>query len=527
MEKIKNLPAWALVVLTFVSFALLSPKWLMPPAAWFAPALLVLLLKSHRLARAFFVCFGVILSSSLVANYKVMPFPGIFFVVMVVVISLQACIPFLVNHFLWSRVKGFQKTLILPCAFVVYDYLTSLGGGGTWGLLANTQIENLAFVQLVSITGVWGISFLLYWWAAIVNWFLEEGFEKKGRFVAIVAATFSLVIVFGFVRLNPFFLEANETVRVAGITGNNLEMVKSIYQHATGKKFTADINRLTQSSPELQELNSGLAAFIEDPYAPKFDHARLDLVAFQDSIFNVAAREAMAGAKVISMSEALLFTTKRDEGDLIERAKLFAVKHQVHFLLAMVSFIPTKVQMGSKYMENKALLIAPDGSLVYTFFKNKPVPVVEGSIAGDGNVPVAATPFGNIATSICYDADFPQLMRKAGQQQADIMLLPSGDWREVSPYHAQMARMRAIENGFSLVRPVSNAQSFAFDYLGRQLSVRNFFDSGEKVLVAYVPTKGTQTIYPVIGDVLVYACGLLLLVLMVLALRSGRVPQVV
>lgn len=126
--------------------------------------------------------------------------------------------------------------------------------------------------------------------------------------------------------------------------------------------------------------------------------------------------------------------------------------------------------------------------------------MVESSIAGDGKVPVIQTLYGNVAISICYDGDFPTLMQQVSAQRADLLLLPSGDWREVSPYHAQMASVRAIENGVSLLRPVSFAQSIATDRNGRILATRNYYDKGEKVLVAHIPVTRISTIYSIVGD---------------------------
>ena len=138
------------------------------------------------------------------------------------------------------------------------------------------------------------------------------------------------------------------------------------------------------------------------------------------------------------------------------------------------------------------------------------MPVVDPSIAGDGVIPVLKTPFTNLATSICYDADFPDLMKQAGIKDVDILLLPSGDWKEIAPYHAQMAIVRGIENGFSLVRPVSGATSVVTDPYGRVRGIKNFDDEGPKVLVAYVPVKRVKTFYPIIGDIVVYLCGMAL-----------------
>jgi len=156
--------------------------------------------------------------------------------------------------------------------------------------------------------------------------------------------------------------------------------------------------------------------------------------------------------------------------------------------------------------ENKTLLIDPKGNVLDAYYKNVPVPLVEPSVVGDGTIPVFDTPYGRLAPVICYDADHQTLIRQAGVAGADILLVPSGDWWHISPYHTYMAVMRGIENGFSVVRQVSGGLSIATDPRGNVLASMDFFKNEEKVNVAYVPTKGIRTIYSVIGDVFAWLC---------------------
>ena len=85
-------------------------------------------------------------------------------------------------------------------------------------------------------------------------------------------------------------------------------------------------------------------------------------------------------------------------------------------------------------------------------------------------VPVADTALGRLATVICYDMDFPALLRQAGQAQADLLLAPASDWAPVKFGHAQWATFRAIENGVSLVRPTREGLQIAVDHQGRVLA---------------------------------------------------------
>ena len=49
--------------------------------------------------------------------------------------------------------------------------------------------------------------------------------------------------------------------------------------------------------------------------------------------------------------------------------------------------------------------------------------------------------------------DFPGHLKQAGRRNADIMLVPSNDWREIDPWHSHMARLRGVEQGFTILEP--------------------------------------------------------------------------
>ena len=186
----------------------------------------------------------------------------------------------------------------------------------------------------------------------------------------------------------------------------------------------------------------------------------------------------------------------------------------------MASIIPGKVEMGAKYMENKALFINPAGATEVSFLKNIPVPLVEASLPGNGEVPVIATPYGDVAISICYDADFPHLIRQASAKGADILLLPSGDWKEISQYHGLMASVRAIENGLSLVRTASGANSIATTPRGNIISSKSFSNTAVNVMIATVPSAGLKTIYSTAGDSFAFLCIGLCMLILVAAIRK-------
>jgi apolipoprotein N-acyltransferase len=125
---------------------------------------------------------------------------------------------------------------------------------------------------------------------------------------------------------------------------------------------------------------------------------------------------------------------------------------------------------------------------------------VESAKPGDGQVPTIPTPYGRLASVVCYDGDFAGLLRQAGQAGADIMLIPGNDWREIDPQHTQLTTFRAIESGFSLVRQTSTGLAMTVDYQGNVLAAADYFTTDPQVMVANVPTRGARTLYATIGD---------------------------
>ncbi len=124
------------------------------------------------------------------------------------------------------------------------------------------------------------------------------------------------------------------------------------------------------------------------------------------------------------------------------------------------------------------------------------------------------TASGRIATVICFDADFPDLMRQGGSKGVDVMLVPSNDWQGIDPLHTHDATFPAIENGYSLVWQDSNGLAMTVDYQGHVLAATDYFTTDPQTMIAFVPVKGVWTIYGLVGDLFAWLCilGLLSLV---------------
>ena len=114
-------------------------------------------------------------------------------------------------------------------------------------------------------------------------------------------------------------------------------------------------------------------------------------------------------------------------------------------------------------MFNRSLLISAEGKVVATYDKihmfDATLPggtVIKESSAyrpGERAV-IAATPWGKLGMTVCYDLRFPALYRALAQRGAAMLAIPSSFQRETGKAHWHvLLRARAIENAAFVIAP--------------------------------------------------------------------------
>jgi apolipoprotein N-acyltransferase len=117
----------------------------------------------------------------------------------------------------------------------------------------------------------------------------------------------------------------------------------------------------------------------------------------------------------------------------LKRAQDFAKEHNVYFAPAVLSF-----KYDSLYAENKIIMINPKGEIEYEYEKT----ISRYPTKSDGVIHATHTPYGKIATVICFDADFPKFIRSIAKQDIDILLIPKFDTPRISPGHTYSSSLR-------------------------------------------------------------------------------------
>jgi apolipoprotein N-acyltransferase len=389
------------------------------------------------------------------------------------ILALLLSIPYIADRLIYPKLKGTRilSTLSFPVAATAILFLISLEGPFDGDMISGVYGYgnlNLAFKQIASIAGLWGFVFIFSWFASVVNFAWEKGFNW-GQ-IKTVTLTFAFILLaiflFGAVKTSSLMNPEPDTVKIAAI----------FLLPEEGRGFDPEGLFSKEPSP-YEETMSKIEALTE--------------------------KAASSGAKIVAFQETAIKVNENDENTFIERCKSIAVEYDVYFSLGYGVF-PNE---GKGW--NKAVLISNQGVLEVDYRKRYLLGM--GDLFGESIIynkgpeviQSVDTPYGRIAVSICRDMSFPPYARQAGEQQVDIMLDPSYD---VPKSKGAIYYLRAIENGFSMVRPVYNGYSYAVDHNGKMLAHMDSDNTDTGIMYADVPTQGVNTIYAAIGDLLGWIC---------------------
>jgi apolipoprotein N-acyltransferase len=496
-----------LLGMAIVSAVLSSPKFGVSFLAWVYPICLLIFFRQAAVRRKAVWALPALMLAHFLAGLGVAPFPVPVLILLCVYQSLQQLAIYGADGWVSRQTDSFLATLFFPSFAVVLEFLNAVYGGGIWWSVANSQFGLSWLTQLASVTGVWGISFLLYWTASVVVWLLGPGRRRRRQWkvgLGIYGTVMAIVVAGGCVRYSGSG-GGDRRVKVAGVTVPLVKLYETFYSDYSGRRIIVN-PRASVTDPVMRLVGQAEASYIESADPMRFRNTAAAIRVVNDSLFALSQQAVDRGAQIISWSEGNGIGWKAEEGGLIQRGQQFAARNKIYLLMTLCLVHPGKITPGRKFLENEAVLLGPDGSVLTKFHKNNPVPMVEASQPGDGIIPVVQTPFGRLAVSICYDADQPEQMRQLGRLDADLLLLPSGDWYAISPFHTNMAVYRGIENGCSIFREVSNGLSIATDYRGRPAGKRDYFRDGASCWMTELPVGHVRTIYGRIGDVLPYGC---------------------
>ena len=480
------------LIVGFVILAFSNGIQIVAVAAWAGPVLMVRFLRTQKAVIGLLLGYLVNAIAFYFEWRAAFQDAGTMFTLYAGVFGLLVFLPYVIDRLFRPRLKGFAATLVLPAGWVTIEYLLHLILPlGTFFSMAYTQSSNLPLLQIMSVTGLWGVTFLVLWFASVANYAWEGHFEVKqiGRGVAVYGIILLAVVFLGGLRL-ALLPPAGETVQVAILTTNvNKEVIPA---------DTSELHQRLIDGTLTQVDRRALAQTMEEINNDLLERSRV---------------QARAGSKIITWTEYNAHVFKDQETAFLDRCRQLAREEQIYLVFPLIAIQtdPALRPDPARLVENKSVMITPSGEIAYQYVKANLLIgwEEEHAIHGPRNIQTIDTPYGKLTSVICLDMDFPSFMRQAGQQSVDIVLSGAIDGTPASkgnPLHSVMASYRAIESGFSLARGGYYAQSVAVDYQGNILGRNDYYTANDRTLVVHLPVKGTPTVYSNLGDFFPWLC---------------------
>jgi apolipoprotein N-acyltransferase len=335
-------------------------------------------------------------------------------------------------------------------------YATSLlNPTGVMGTLMTTQADRPAVLQLASVTGGWGVEFLVFAVPAAAAALCAPGVARRSRVSGAVgvAAALTGLFLWSTARLDA---PAGTTTRVALVDPAQAQ-------------WAVDV-----ATPEGQALL----------------RSSLDRI-----------RELPPGVRVAVLPEATFAVDDSSRPRLVEQLRGTGVE--------VVTGVYDTTPDGRF---NAALAVPPAGPPVeYRKWHNG-----ESRNTASGTRPAHTGGFGLM---VCMDVNFADPSRTYGAAGTGLVLVPASDEDADGWVHSRTALLRGVENGFSVAWSATRGTPMLADAHGRVLAGTRTGATPYAVTVADVPLGSGRTPYARLGDWFAWLCGLLALAGIATAVR--------
>ena len=475
-----------LAVVSGILLVFSHPSFNLFPLAWVGLVPLLIAVKSVSNAKSA-LRIGYISGLSFFAGllYWIVllyPFTNIFvtvlgYVALVAYAALYFAVFALVVHQL-PRKSGISFIFPTALFWTGLEWIRSwLLTGFPWGSMGYSQWNNHAVIQISSITGVYGVSFVVVVFNAAMAYLIisSSNWRRATKSVAFPIAIVALTFVYGAFCLSD---SGNSVahVKLALVPGNVSQAEKWKSEHAP-KIFRRYIS-LTE----------------------KTNAANPDIIVWPETAIHPQILSGQAESY---------------------RQRLFEMlrEHQTYLLAG------APVREADKKFYNSVFLLSPAGEKLGSYSKMHLVPFgeyvpfssalpnfIQFETFAPGKsinlLPLASIKDAKVGIAICFESVFPNLFRKFVAKGADIMgILTNDAWfvgTTAPAQHLSAAPFRAVENRISVFRCANGGISCIIDPFGRIVSPTITPTQPDGVIVEDVPLKNHQnskkTLYTRYGD---------------------------
>ncbi|MGB6535165.1 MAG: apolipoprotein N-acyltransferase [Xanthobacteraceae bacterium] len=383
---------------------------------------------------------------------------------------------------LWTR--GACRILALAAALTATEWLRGhLFTGFPWNAFGYALTSPLALAQIVSVVGIWGLTFIAVAIAASPAALADDRAETRWPWLPLVLA---LVVLTGLGGWGAVRLQRTPTRLVANV-------------------------HLRIMQPNLQQdirFNYAARKEVMDRY-----------IALSDRVVGPHSLGVHDATQLIWPESPFPFILTREPEALAQIARLLSPNT---VLITGATRLPEHFDPADPHAYNSMYVINHDGTILSLYDKVHLVPFGEylpfehllerlglqeltkqqgGFLAGSSHRLIDVPGAPRALPLICYEIIFPGELTPAGERAGWIINITNDGWFGIStgPYqHFQQARMAAIEQGLPLARAANTGISAVVDPVGRVLKSLPLGSEGD--LDSPLPRPIAAPIYARIGD---------------------------
>jgi len=418
----------------------------------------------------------------------------------------------LTGSFAWCVHRLTRRSMAVACAGAPFLWVTFEFARAhlpeisfPWNLLGYPASNNLGLLQLTTVTGIYGLSFLVAAFNALLAWADVATSPRLTQRLGILAGTTALVLL-------------------AMFGGSRLVPQEEAHHYARGVQ------------PNFPEVDS---------YPANWFQANAESL---DEIVELSLAPSNREPDLIVWPEAPAPFSWQDP-QFARLASSLAIRAGHPFLAGVIEWKSEPVQNGhmGMFAYNSAILVDRQGQRIFSYDKihlvpfgeYEPFPLIHrvvtsvssevGGFQKGKSYSVGALPGGyKFSVYICYEAIYPNEVRRFAANGAELLINISNDgWfgkSAAAEQHLRMARVRAVENRRWILRVTNSGITASVDPYGRIFAPMPRDVRGAADLP--YDFKRNETIYTQFGDWFAWLCVLVSAILVLSTFLKGNLtPQ--
>ena len=402
----------------------------------------------------------------------------------------------LVYHLPWQ--SGVLYPLGVSIIWVSLEWLRGwLMTGFPWGNIGYSQWNYPAGIQIASIAGVYGVSFVIVFFNAGIATLIRRRSEWQKELTSVIAPCLlaAISLIYGYAVIGKSENIEAQSMKFALVPGNIPQLDKW-----NAKKFPQIFLKYLNLTEEAAEEQPDVVVWPETT-------VRGQVLSGEWTNYNKHFKQMLNRIGGIPM---LIGATDPDTlGDLYNSVLSVSSDGEIQGKYAKMQLVPF-----GEYVPLADFL--PNFIQFYPFEHGKThnlLPIID--IVDESKNEIA-----QVGTSICFESSFPNHFRKFVKEGADAMgILTNDAWfsgTALPELHLAMAPLRAVENRISVFRCANGGYTCAIDKYGRIYTSFVTPKTSDEFLIADVAlSDGKRTLYTRYGDWLPILCALFSLSLIV------------